>query len=295
MKILITGAGGYLGSELIRQLLETEHQVVALTSDKLKIKQKHGDAVNCYSNDELFSGEVPLQDVDVVIHCAFARAHKGGAEIAKSLVYTTRLFDKVKEYRIPALINISTQEVYGKTGSKWELDIDPEPFTVYGVAKYFSELYALEIAENSSVIITSLRLAGLIGVGADTRMVSKFVDNAINHQPIKIQDGRLIFSQLDIRDAAAGIIKFLNTIPEKWEKVYNLGYLKSYTIQEIAETVKQVAEDFNYEVEIIKEPSDAVLYAELDSSRFYRDTNWKPRFDMSATVKSIFESKLKGS
>lgn len=293
MNILITGAGGYLGTELIKQLINTEHKVYALTSNKEKLKQKFGDKVISYSNEQLKSNKVSLQSIDVVIHCAFARAHRGGAEIAKSVLYTTNLFEKIKRNNVPAIINISTQEVYGDTVEIRTESMPPQPNSVYGTAKYFTELFAMNLFINSNTTVTNIRLPGLIGVGADTRMVSKFIDNALNNKPINILDSELIFSQLDIRDAAAGLISLIKTPQSTWQSIYNLGYIKSYSIQEIAETVSKVAKKFNLNVKVIKEPSEIKLHVELNSIRLYKDTNWEPTNNMKDTVTSIFEYKLK--
>ncbi|NLN96062.1 MAG: NAD(P)-dependent oxidoreductase [Bacteroidales bacterium] len=293
MKILISGAGGYLGTEIIKQLVKTENKIYALTSNKVKIEERFGSSVIGLSNDELFAEKSFLSEIDIIVHCAFARGHKKGKEIAKSLLFTTNLFDNVAKNEKTGIINISTQEVYGKIQAPWNEIMEAEPVTVYGTVKYFSELYLKKISENSNIAFTNLRLAGLIGVGADTRMVSKFVDSALKGDPIKISNNNLLFSQLDIHDAAAGIIALLNIPFKNWKQIYNLGYLKSYTIKEIAETVKQVAKDYHIDVEIKKEPSDAILYAELDSTKLYQDTKWQPQYNMEQIVRSIFEEKIK--
>ncbi|NLV97261.1 MAG: NAD(P)-dependent oxidoreductase [Desulfovibrionales bacterium] len=124
--------------------------------------------------------------------------------------------------------------------------------------------------------------------------MNKFIDNAINEQDLKIVGGTQQFAYLDIRDAASGIIALLAVPAEKWKPVYNLGYLRSYSIQEIANIVKIVGKEFNLFVKIIKETSDVSSFAELDSTLFYHDTNWQPKYNMEAMVRNIFENRLRG-
>lgn len=291
MNVLITGAGGFLGNELIRQLLKTTHVVYALSSDKEQIKTRFSNKCHAFSIKEWEDGELPLDKIDVVIHCAFARAHKGGEEIAKSLLFTNKLFNEIVKENVPSLINISTQEVYGSMACPWIESNGQNPMTVYGTIKYYTELLAQSLIDNNQTHITSIRLAGLIGKTTDSRMVNKFVDKAINKEPIQIVGGKLVFSQLDVRDAATGIIALLSVPVEKWRHIYNLGFTKSYSIQEIAAVVQTVGKEFNREVIIKVEKSDLVIQAELDSIALYDDTNWKPRYDMEAMVRSIFEYK----
>ncbi|MFA5619167.1 MAG: NAD(P)-dependent oxidoreductase [Weeksellaceae bacterium] len=293
MNIVITGANGLLGTELIHQLLPTDHKIYALTSNKEALQSKWNEEIQVHSLSEWEKGIFTFEEIDVVIHCAFARAHKGGEEIANALLFTKKLFDDLKVKRVPNLINISTQEVYGKKASPWRESNVVEPNTIYGTAKYFTELLANDYSHGNDLNSTNIRLAGLLSKDTDARMVNKFVDQTLNGNPIKILDGKLVFSQLDVRDAAAGILALL-TIPGKnWSPVYNLGYTKSYSIQEIAQVVQEVGKTYGKIVEIFKEESNAELYAELDSSKLYNDTEWTPQYDMSDIAKSIFEFKLK--
>ena len=289
--ILITGASGFLGSHLIEALQKMQFKVYALTSKKDNLKGKYE---NCelYSIKEWENNLFPINEIDVVVHCAFARAHKEGKEIAESLLFSNTIFKKVVQKKIPAIINISTQEVYGKSPIPWIENI-VEPSTIYGVAKFFSEINLLELSKTSNTKATNIRLAGLLGIETESRMVNKFVYKAIKDEPLKLLDGRLVFSQLYITDAVNGIISLLNIPFSKWEPVYNLGYTKSYSIIEIANTVKKVGKVFNKNIQIILEKSNLVIEAELDSSSFNKVTEWSPKFDMESIVMEIYKSRLK--
>lgn len=290
MNILITGAGGYLGTELINQLLGTKHRVYALSSNKGKISQRFGEKVVCYSNDELLSAKVNLSDIDVVVHCAFARTQEG-KDIADSLYFTKEVF-KLASYNGCDIINISSRSVYGQNPNiPWTEDSDISPDSLYALAKLSSELLT-ETISDSKTSYTNIRLAGLLEPTFDDRIVNKFIDNAIKGNNIKIIGGKQQFSFLDIRDAAAGIVSLLEIPSKKWAHIYNLGFTKSYNILEIADTVKIVAKDFNIDTDVVHEHSDATLYAEIDSSKFYAYTNWKPKYDMKKIVRSIFKHKL---
>lgn len=291
MNIVITGASGLLGTELINQLQNTEHNIFALTSNKEALIEKWNEKIQINTIEEWENGKFSFEGKDVVIHCAFARAHKGGEEIAKALFFTKKLFEDLKNKNVASLINISTQEVYGKKTSPWKEKSGVEPNTTYGTAKYFTELLANEFVSQSSSS-TNIRLAGLLSVDTSSRMVNKFVDNVLNNEPIKILDGKLVFSQLDVRDAASGIIELLKVSSEKWKLSYNLGFTQSYSIQEIADSVKEVAKSYKKDIEIIKQNSDVVIDAELDSCTLYNQIGWKPKYDMKSIVKSIFEYKL---
>ena len=91
MNVLITGAGGFLGNELIRQLLKTTHVVYALSSDKEQIKTRFSNKCHAFSIKEWEDGKLPLDKIDVVIHCAFARAYDF-VSLKKSLDFSKEIF-----------------------------------------------------------------------------------------------------------------------------------------------------------------------------------------------------------
>ncbi len=289
--ILITGAGGLLGGELIKELLHTPHNVYALTSNKEKLEKEFGDKVIVYQNEDLFAGNMPIEGITLIVHCAFSRS-QDGQDIANSLKFTRDVFFSAAINNCD-IINISSRSIYDQNpNTPWTESTAIRPDTLYAMAKLTSELLA-ETTSNNKINFTNIRLAGLLAPSFDSRIVNKFIDNAIQKRYIKITGGKQQFAFLDIRDAVAGIIALIHSQSKNWAPIYNLGYLKSYSITEIAETVKKVAAEYNIDVTIVIESSDAMLHAELDSSLFYKDTNWTPKYDMEAIVKSIFKYKIK--
>lgn len=291
MNVLITGAGGFLGNELIRQLLKTTHVVYALSSDKEQIKTRFSNKCHAFSIKEWEDGELPLDKIDVVIHCAFARAYDF-VSLKKSLDFSKEIFSN-SGYNI---INVSSRSVYGQNPqTPWCETTEAQPDNMYAFAKYTTELLiGMKYNLNESSNYTNIRLAGLVGKELEDRVINKFIDVAISTNTISIKGGKQQFAYLDVRDAAAGIIALLDIKPEEWKTIYNLGNINSFSIIDIAETVKEIAKEFIEEEVIINiEKTDATLYADIDSTSFYEATNWKPKYDLKAMVRSIFKYKIK--
>ena len=292
--ILITGAGGFLGGELIQQLSQnSNYKIIALTSQKKKLLSRfsHVDQLECFSIEEWKNGNIPWKQVDTLIHCAFAIV-SDGEKLGDSLNFTREIFEDAQKWEVASIVNISSRSVYGnKYKPLWKETTPVAPETLYGMAKYSSELLLKAIATKNGITkFTNIRLSSLIGEGFDIRVVSKFVNKALEGQPIKIIGGKQIFSYLDIRDAASGIISLLSVNPNKWKEVYNLGSNKRYSIIEIANIVLEVGKNFIKEpVKIEIEDRGIVLDIGMDSSLFYKDTGWAPKYNIRDTVTRLFE------
>lgn len=292
--ILVTGAGGFLGSEIINQLLnEYSCDVVALDLKKENIKPclLKFKKLKCYSIDEWENNEISLKSIDILIHCAFSRSYNG-EKLAESLNFTRALFFKAAQANVKLVINISSQSVYGPPYKPlWSEKTPVAPNSLYAMAKYSSELIANAICNDSSTKTNSasLRLSSLIGPGLEERLVNKFVKNALSGDPINIVGGEQTFSFMDVRDAASAIISLLFVESSNWQNVYNLGNNSRNSLLEIAEIVQKTATKYiNKPVVVIKEDKDVQLCSGMDSSLFHQAAGWKPKYNLIGMVENLF-------
>ncbi len=290
--IMVTGAGGFLGRELLRQIMDnTDYNVIAITSQSAKLYGKFGEKrLTCYDFSSIQNDDINWKDISIIVHSAFARSGNG-KELADSLEKTKDIVSRIGMEKGKGLVNISSQGVYGQTNKPlWRENIQVAPDSMYALAKYSSELITSSIKGNN--FSTNLRLPGLTGgqEGLRLEVVSKFVNRSINKETINIIGGKQVFSNMDVRDAVSGIIALIKTDPSIWKKVYNVGCNKRYSIMEIANIVREVAKDYGIdEVEIKIEKKDIYLDSGMDSSLFYQDTGWMPKYSMTDIVKSLFE------
>lgn len=295
--IIITGAGGYLGSTLISRLLtETNFHIIAMTSqpEKLQKKYENCDRIRCFSNDFLWNHSLPVSQPEALIHLAFARRFSADHEIAESIEFSRYVFESAKLAGIPKLIYISSQGVYGNTPELRTVGKTvPSPSMIYTLAKYATEQLLWSIFDKSTkTTATAIRLDSLAG---NQKMLPAFVQNAIEKQHISLVGGTQVFSFMDVRDAAGGLISLLKTPVEKWKPIYNLGpNNRRYTIIQLAELTAEVARERNIgNVRITLEKKDIAQFAGMDSSEFIQDTGWTPEYDMKAVISGLFDEYLK--
>ncbi len=291
--VLITGAGGFLGGMLLEKLfLSNQFMPMALTSDKDKILNKypHMNKSMCFDMDDWDKGKIDWNQIDVIVHCAFSRASHP-TKLAESLCFTENLLNDARKNNHIGFINISSQGIYGKTNPLWTENTPPSPDYLYAMAKYASELLTRNICRDK-ISYTNIRLAGLTGgqMGVQKGAIYQFVKNALEGKVIKVTGGQQILSNIDVRDAADGIIALIHLPYNKWNPIYNLGCPWRHSILEIAQIVQKIGPQYtDIPIKIEVEPGDSYINAGVDASLLYAHTGWTPKYNMDDIIVSMFE------
>lgn len=293
MRVVITGASGFLGQNLVKRLSEREDiSILALTSrPETLCAVKNVTACN---KDAIFTDEQPLQQGDILIHCAFPRT-AAGAEFASGLAYVARVLEEAERKRIRGVINISSQSVYDSKRTEAASETDAVcPEGGYAIGKYAQELMGQGIC--CHVPITSLRMASLIGPGFDQRLTNKMVDFALTSGKLTVKDNQQYFGFLDVADAVSGICALLDTAPQKWHAVYNLGASSVYTLPEIACMVKDAVEQQTGKtVDITVQEGTECSNSGLNCQLLHQAAGYAPQITMEESIQRILLHKCKSN
>ena len=294
MKVLITGGSGYLAWELVRQLKEkNEVDIIVATSDiRGLLSDSNYMGVDLIQNNDIWSNDCLISSIDIIIHTAFCR-QSIGSKLMESLWFSKKLFLRAKECSVKAVINVSSQSIYGSSKEILpDESADFAPRYMYALAKGSTEVLVEAIlAEKSSrTVFTNVRLASLVGPSKNVpvNVLYRFVESALNNNDIKIQGGKQNFSFLDVRDAAEAINSLLKIPFDRWEKVYNLGPEKQVNIMKLAKIAVEYAVSLGKDcVSIyVEEDDDIVLNAGMCSEKLYQTINWRPKFSIHNTVEA---------
>ena len=169
-QLMVTGASGFLGSEIVRLAHAAGWQVRAFDRDQ----RTQPDGV------EVLKGDIADRDVlrracegvSAIIHTA-GLAHVFGprAKDANSFnlvneTGTANVLDAAVEAGVPHTILVSSVSVYGDyTGTLCDESVPCHPKGLYAISKWKGELRAIELAARGNVSLTILRFATLYGEG----------------------------------------------------------------------------------------------------------------------------------
>lgn len=150
MRVLVTGAKGQLGSDLLCELSKRNIESVGIDIDDLDITDADATkrVIENINNDA---------KIDAIIHCAaytaVDAAEDNEALVTKINVEGTKNIAEVAKTLNIAMMYISTDYVFDGEGERpWEPDDKRAPLNIYGMAKYKGELYVEELLKKYFIV-----------------------------------------------------------------------------------------------------------------------------------------------
>jgi nucleoside-diphosphate-sugar epimerase len=276
MKVLVTGGAGYIGSVLVRQLLNKGYDVRAL--DSLKFG---GDAlyeVMLHPKFEFMQGDVrnaadiekALEGIDAVAHLAAIvgdPACKKYSDEANETNWTgsVALFEAAEKAHVKRFVFASTCSNYGKMPDPDSFVTETSelnPVSLYAELKVKFEKYLLEERKDSTICSTALRFSTVYGFSPRIRFdltVNEFTRNATINGEQEIWGAQFWRPYCHVDDLARAVVLVLESPEEKVRaNVFNVGtteenYNKGMVIEEVCKVVPGVK--VNY-VELNEDPRD---------------------------------------
>ncbi|MCX7662050.1 MAG: NAD(P)-dependent oxidoreductase [Candidatus Omnitrophica bacterium] len=180
MKVLITGATGFIGKALVEKLISTGNEIFVLTRQREKAEELFKDKVIIVESDishKKFLKYLELREVDSVIHLASNLDYFGTAyKLFKINVRgTVNLLNWTKIHRIKKFIYISSIEAVGPVREEdipARMDYSACPVSPYGVSKLKAEKEVIRFSKINNLRSIILRLGNVYGPGKQNFVIS---------------------------------------------------------------------------------------------------------------------------
>jgi len=310
-KILVVGGAGYIGSHMVKDLLDAGHDVITL--DDLSTGHRDllpggtfvkGDLGDKDILNQLFS----THNISAVMH--FAAFSLVGESVENPLKYyrnnlaaTTVLLSEMVRHRVKRFIFSSTAAVYGEPLEIPITENHPSnPTNPYGATKIAVERMLHDCDSSYGLKYISLRYfnasgadeSGTIGERhtQETHLIPLILKVATGErEDVRIlgtdyptPDGTCIRDYIHVSDLTRAHLLALQELLSGGESaVYNLGNNQGYSVREVVELAKKVTGKKIPVIEADRRPGDpAILIA--SSEKIKASLGWKPKFENLETI-----------
>jgi dTDP-glucose 4,6-dehydratase len=225
MRVLVTGGAGFIGSHYVRTLLTggypgyEDAQVTVL--DKLtyaanlanldpvagRFEFVRGDICDAGLLAELLPGHDAVLNFAAETHVD--RSIAGAAEfVASNVIGVQVLLDGCVAARVPRVVQVSTDEVYGSIAAgSWAEDAPLDPNSPYSAAKAGGDLLALTYARIHGLSVSITRCCNNYGPGQyPEKVIPLFATNLLEGKPVPLYgDGLNVRGWIHVDDHCRGI------------------------------------------------------------------------------------------
>lgn len=304
MKVLVTGGGGFIGSHIVKQLLEKGHEAVVF--DDFSTNPKGGN----YGSATILEGDVKdtklliksLQGIDAVIHMASFISVEESVKnpfkyMENNVVGTASLLTAMRESGVRKIVFSSSATVYGEPKSLPILEDAPlSAANPYAASKIASEALCESFNKTDGFDVSILRYFNPYGPeenhSPETHAIPNFIMAGLERRPVPLYwKGEQVRDFIYVEDLAAAHIAVLDHQSGGEKGSYEVFNVGSESGVKIIDIVNRLSDIFEYKVEIEdKGERKGDVMANYASSRKLKEaTGWESKVSLEEGLRKTVE------
>lgn len=299
-KVFITGATGFVGSNLVRKALQQGAEVyvnVRKTSDTWRIRDVIGD-ITLFDADiiqyEKLRGHIQKIRPNIIFHTAVyggnALQNDFKTIVESNLVGTANLLKSCKDINFDLFVNTGSSSEYGiKQQSMVETDL-LEPVNDYGVSKASATMYCRCKAINENLPVVTLRLFSPYGMYEDrSRLIPSVIINTICQKNPKISSRKFVRDFIFIDDVLMAYEALIDH-PVSGGQIYNIGTGKQHTVGEVTDTVlRLLGNKVDYELGVPQNWKNEPGFWQANIDKAKLELRWEPKYNLEKGLKATID------
>ena len=305
IKVTVTGACGFIGSHLTKQLIERGFHVVGVDclDDNLysrSVKESRLKALKQLSNFDFANINIATDDLDSSISDSkfvFNLAAIPGQVLSwklfdkyveSNILGTKKVIDSCIRNKVTKIIHASTSSVYGKFAVGDELQ-DTKPISPYGITKLAAENLLFALTSSNNLDFTILRYFSVYGPGQRPDMaIQKFLTAIKMGQEINLTgDGTQKRDITYVQDVVEATISASSKTEKK--QIFNISGGKQFTLNEIIDECFNVS-GLKSKINYVDRPIGDQEETFGDISKAQKLLGFNPTFDIKTGLSNQFAS-----
>jgi UDP-glucose 4-epimerase len=300
-RVLVTGAAGFVGANLVRRLVADGHRVVAVTRPGTETWRLKG------VSDDLELAEVDLRDRDSVarfvaaaapewiFHLAAHGAYSSQRDVARiletNLIGTANLLDACLERGFDAFVHSGSSSEYGLKDHAPAESEAIAPNSAYAVGKAAAAMYCRYRAVESGSHVVTLRLYSVFGPWeAPGRLIPALVIRGLAGELPPLVDPKIARDFVYVDDVVDAFLSAAETAGENRGPIYNVGSGRQTSIEEAVEATRSLLEiEARPDWGSMPDRSWDTTTWVADASLIERELGWQPRHDFRTGLSSTIE------
>ena len=292
--ILVTGGAGFIGSNLVKELVETGNSVKIIDN----FSTGYPANLEPFPSVKIIYGDIrdksainnAMKDIEIVFHLAASVGNKRSIEDPiydsdVNILGTIQVLEAARKTKIQKIVVTSSAAIYGELKFLPITESHPvEPDSPYGCSKLAEEKLALAYAKMYNMNIVCLRYFNVYGPNqrydAYGSAIPIFVSNMIKNIPTLVYgDGDQTRDFVNVYDVVQANIKAAST--DNIHGVFNIGSGKSVTINEIIKIILK-----NNKADVIHKPErmGEIRHSVADISSAHASFDYTPSVNLEEGI-----------
>jgi UDP-glucose 4-epimerase len=315
MAYLVTGGTGFIGSYVVRALLEAGKEVVCLQRSGITplfrqvVGEKNLDQAKItqadISNTSQVFDIVRENNIDKIVHlsCVLGATSPISAETHPAYalqvngVGMTNLFEAMRNFGVKKMVWTSTGQIFGHIADVYSGPIGDDnafymPDTFYSATKVLCESMSRIYFDKLGVDSLNLRTGMILGIGKNQGKLTQFLKNAATDRPATMAafDLNQVRSMGYIDNLTELILKACEAPPAKTRNFNAVDYLVSCA--QLAEAVQRVNPRAKLTVKDKCSGEEQTWGGspepKLDISGIRKELNWQPKYSLEEALTRVF-------